>query len=143
MGAGVGSGVEPVKGVRGESPCHVTPFLTSQMFGKFIITCTVLSVHGMELSLAPWVTQKWSRDHICGLRGQTMNTWTSAVYRNPGDGGLWFLKTLETGGSREPTQLSKTMRNQPTCGHTSFSVTLVIFFLRWKTFENGCLQESI
>lgn len=74
MGAAVGSGVEPVKGVRGESPCHVTPFLTSQMFGKFIITCTVLSVHGMELSLAPWVTQKWSRDHICGLRGQTMNT---------------------------------------------------------------------
>lgn len=29
MGEGVGSVVEPMKGVRGESLCQVTPFLTS------------------------------------------------------------------------------------------------------------------
>lgn len=68
----------------------------------------MLSVHGFlvqtskELSFAPWVTEKWTRDHKWRLRGQTINTQASAVYRNLEDGGLQFLKMLEMRGSRKP-----------------------------------------
>lgn len=53
----------------------------------------MLNVHGFlvqtskELSFAPWVTEKWTRDHKWGLRGQTTNTQASAVYRNLEGGG--------------------------------------------------------